>query len=237
MQQPDRADETKSTDAGQSPGTTPPSAIPDRQARIRSFRPILIFDIVGPLVAYSVLRSHGASQVLALILAGILPAIGVLIDVIHNRSLDVVGCVVLGGLLLGAILGLPTHSPRAVLLEGSVVTGAFALAALGSLFTKRPLMFHLAQAALGGAHSLGAGTSTSATTPTPAHAATSASSPSSGDWRSCSKPPKSRCHRDVVHRLRPHLHPGRALSAHRHPPYLDDGLGPSDPATDRSPTT
>lgn len=153
MQQPDRADETKSTHAGRSPGTTPPSAIPDRQARIRSFRPILIFDIVGPLVAYNVLRSHGASQVLALILAGILPAIGVLIDVIHNRSLDVVGCVVLGGLLLGAILGLLTHSPRAVLLEGSVVTATFALAALGSLFTKRPLMFHFAQATLGGARS------------------------------------------------------------------------------------
>ncbi len=153
MQQPDSADATRSTRAGQSPGTTRHSAMADRQARIRGLPRILIFDIVGPLIAYNVLRSHGTSQVLALILSGILPAIGVLIDVVQKHSLDVVGCVALGGLLLGAILGLLTHSPRAVLLEGSVVTAAFALAALGSLLTKRPLMFYFAQAAMGGAHS------------------------------------------------------------------------------------
>lgn len=89
---------------------------------------------------------------LALILAGTLPAIGVLIDFTRNRALDVVGCVVLGGLLLGALLGLVTHSPRAVLLEGSIITAASALSALGSLLTRRPLMFHFAQAAMGGRH-------------------------------------------------------------------------------------
>lgn len=125
----------------------------DRSDRLRGLRRILIFDIAGPLIAYNVLRSHGSSQVLALILSGILPAIGVLIDFTRNHSLDVVGFVVLGGLLLGAVLGLLTHSPRAVLLEGSVVTAAFALSALGSLLAERPLMFHFAQAAMGGEHS------------------------------------------------------------------------------------
>jgi hypothetical protein len=79
-----------------------------------------------------------------------LPAIGVLIDFAHHRRLDVVGAVVLGGILCGVILGLITHSPRALLLEGSVVTGAFALTALASLRARRPLMFHFALASMGG---------------------------------------------------------------------------------------
>jgi uncharacterized membrane protein len=114
---------------------------------------MLILDIAGPLIAYDVLRSHDVSQVLALILAGVLPAIGVLVDIVRSRTLDVIGCFVLGGLLLGAFLGLVTHSPRAVLLEGSIVTGAFALAALASLAARRPLMFYFAQATMGGQHS------------------------------------------------------------------------------------
>lgn len=114
---------------------------------------MLLLDVAGPLIAYSVLRSHGASTVLALILSGILPAIGVLIDFRRQRSLDVVGAVVLGGIACGVILGLITHSGRALLLEGSVVTGVFALAALGSLRARRPLMFHFAVGSMGGPHS------------------------------------------------------------------------------------
>lgn len=155
MQGPQSADAEGKISTGNPPVTTPLAGTPGRMERIRGLRRMLIFDIAGPLIAYNVLHSHGASEVLALILAGTLPAIGVLIDFRRNRALDVIGCVVLGGLLVGAVLGLVTHSPRAVLLEGSIVTAAFALAALGSLFTRRPLMFHFAQAAIGGRHSPG----------------------------------------------------------------------------------
>ncbi len=80
---------------------------------------------------------------LALILSGILPAAGVLIDFVRHRTLDVVGAVVLGGIVCVVILGVVTHSGRALLLEGSVVTAAFGLAALASLRARRPLRFHL----------------------------------------------------------------------------------------------
>lgn len=155
MPGPQSADAAETISAGNPPVTTPLAGMAGRMERIRGLRRMLIFDIAGPLIAYNVLRSDGVSQVLALILAGTLPAIGVLIDFRRNRALDVIGCVVLGGLLLGAILGLITNSPRAVLLEGSIVTAAFAVAALGSLFARRPLMFHFAQAAMGGRHSPG----------------------------------------------------------------------------------
>ncbi len=155
VEEPHSAETAKPISAGESPLTTPLPGTGGRMERIRGLRRILVFDIAGPLIAYNALHSHGASQVLALILAGVLPALGVLVDFGRNRSLDVVGCVVLGGLLLAALLGLITDSPRAVLLEGSIVTAAFALSALGSLFTRRPLMFYFARAAMGGEHSAG----------------------------------------------------------------------------------
>jgi uncharacterized membrane protein len=150
---PYTSDAIEPVSAGEPPLTTPSRGWGGRMERIRGLRRIVVFDIAGPLVAYNVLRSHGTSKVVALVLAGVLPAIGVLIDWRRDRRLDAVGCVVLVGLLLGALLGLITHSPRAVLLEGSIVTAAFALCALGSLFTRRPLMFHLAQTTAGGEHS------------------------------------------------------------------------------------
>jgi hypothetical protein len=137
MQAPHSAGESELISEPIPPRTPPLIGLAARLERLRGLRKMLIFDIAGPLIAYNVLHSHGTSQVLALILAGTLPAIGVLIDFTRNRALDVVGCVVLGGLLLGALLGLVTHSPRAVLLEGSIVTAAFALSALGSLPTTR----------------------------------------------------------------------------------------------------
>jgi hypothetical protein len=112
-----------------------------RRARLLSIVKIAVFDVGGPLVLYSVLRGHGFSAVAALILSGIFPAIGVAISIIQNRRLDVIGVLVLGGILVGTVLGLISHSARLVLIEGSVPTGLFGLACLGSLWARRPLMY------------------------------------------------------------------------------------------------
>ncbi len=105
---------------------------------------IAIFDIAGPLVLYTVLRSAGLSAVSALILSGACPAIGVVAGVIRHRRLDVIGALVLAGILVGTVIGLASHNARLVLLEGSVPTAFFGLACLGSLWARRPLMFSFA---------------------------------------------------------------------------------------------
>ena len=105
---------------------------------------IVIFDIAGPLVLYSLLRNAGVSTVSALLLSGVFPAAGVGINALRNRRLDVVGALVLAGIALGAVLGLVTHSARLMLLEGSVPTAVFGFACLGSLWAQRPLMYGLA---------------------------------------------------------------------------------------------
>jgi hypothetical protein len=114
------------------------------RARVEGFAQIAVFDIGGPLVVYQVLRSHGASEVKALVLSGIFPALGVLYGVVRHRRIDAIGALVLIGIAVGTILGLASGNARLVLVEGSVPTGIFGLVCLGSLWTRRPLIYRFA---------------------------------------------------------------------------------------------
>jgi hypothetical protein len=60
-------------------------------SRLRSIVMIAVFDIAGPLVACSLLRSAGLSTVTALVLSGVFPAAGVLIVIVQHRRVDAVG--------------------------------------------------------------------------------------------------------------------------------------------------
>ena len=119
-------------------------ARPEIAARLQSVAKIAVIDVAAPLIAYRLLRSAGLSTVSALVLSGVFPALGVAFSVIRHRRLEVVGALVLAGILAGTVLGLVSHSARAVLLEGSVPTAIFGLGCLGSLRTRRPLMFGMA---------------------------------------------------------------------------------------------
>ena len=110
-------------------------------------------DIVGPLVVYEVCRRAGVPTVWALVVSGFPPAVGVLVDWLRWRTLEVVGAVVLGGIALSIMLALLSNDPRVVLLEGAAMTAAFGVACLISLGRRRPLIFYFAQAFFGGRHS------------------------------------------------------------------------------------
>jgi hypothetical protein len=114
------------------------------RSRLWSAAKIVIFDIAGPLVAYSMLRSAGLSAVSALVLSGVLPGVAVLGGLIRHRRLDAVGVLVLAGIAVGSVLGLLTGNPRLVLVEGSVPTAVFGLLCLASLRSRRPLIFRFA---------------------------------------------------------------------------------------------
>jgi intracellular septation protein A len=113
-------------------------------SRLRSVVMIAVFDIAGPLAAYSLLRSAGFSTVTALVLSGVFPAAGVLFGIIQHRRVDAIGVLVLAGIAVGAILGLVSHNAKLVLDEGSVPTAVFGLICLGSLATPKPLIYRLA---------------------------------------------------------------------------------------------
>lgn len=128
-----------SRDAERTVGTRPSA-----RDRLRPILKVLILDIAAPLATYSLLRSAGMTTVAALVLSGVVPAFGVAAGIIRHHRLDVVGALVLAGIVVGTVLGLVTHSPRLVLTEGSVPTAVLGVACLGSLCTSRPLMFGFA---------------------------------------------------------------------------------------------
>jgi hypothetical protein len=138
------------TEAGTGPGTEPGTSL--RQwlpNRLRQLAMMIVFDLAGPLVVYSLLHSHGRSAVTALVFSGLPPAIGILISALVDRRLDVIGAVVLAGIAVGTLLGLTSHSAKLFLVEGSVPTTVFALACLLSARTRRPLIFRLALEVVG----------------------------------------------------------------------------------------
>ena len=110
---------------------------------------ILVFDLGGPLAAYSLLRSGGMATVGALIISGIFPALGIAIGALVDRRLDVIGVVVLAGLAVGTVLGLISNNARLYLVEGAVPSLVFALACLVSLRAAKPLIYRFAVELLG----------------------------------------------------------------------------------------
>jgi intracellular septation protein A len=137
-------DHTTVAETEQAPAGSPSRTGSPMAARFRSIAMIVIFDVVAPLVAYSQFRSAGLSAVTALLLSGVFPAAGVAIGAIVNRRIDVVGVLVLTGIVVGTVLGLVTHNAKLVLVEGSVPTAVFGVACLGSLRARRPLMYTFA---------------------------------------------------------------------------------------------
>jgi hypothetical protein len=119
-------------------------------SRLWSAAKIVVFDIAGPLAAYSMLRSAGLSAVSALVLSGVLPGVAVLGGLIRHRRLDAVGALVLAGIAVGSALGLLSGNARLMLVEGSVPTAVFGLLCLASLRSRRPLIFRFALEFMGG---------------------------------------------------------------------------------------
>jgi hypothetical protein len=83
--------------AGQ-PAGQPGAELPPAGARLKAAFRIAAFDVVGPVIAYALLRKAGLSAVTALIVSGVLPAIGVTTNAIQRRQLDIIGAVVLAAL-------------------------------------------------------------------------------------------------------------------------------------------
>lgn len=110
----------------------------------RSLVHLVVFDVAGPLAVYYGLRSSGTSTVVSLVVSGLVPAIGIVLEVRRHRRIDPIGVVVLLGILTGTVVGLVSGSARLVLLDGVVPTAVLAAVCFGSLLTARPLMFRTA---------------------------------------------------------------------------------------------
>jgi hypothetical protein len=112
---------------------------------LRSLLPILVLDIACPYLAYHYLRQRlprmPPSQ--ALLLSGVFPVLNNLRSLVRSRTLDIIGVVILVGIVVGAASAFVTGDPKLLLIRESFVTGALALVCLASLLWRRPLLFFI----------------------------------------------------------------------------------------------
>lgn len=123
-------------------------------ARGTDLRPILrsiVLNAVVPVVLYSLSKHYlAASEVVALSIAAIFPAVDSGWGVIRRRRLDVIALIALLSIavsIVGVALG---GSPKILLIRESFFTGALGLACFLSLLLPRPLMFYFGRQFMAG---------------------------------------------------------------------------------------
>lgn len=113
-----------------------------RGTMLRRMLPTLLFNAVVPLLINILARPY-MSAIDALLLASSIPALFTLSNLIWKKHIDVLGLLVVAGLLLTAAFALVFKSPQLLLLQGSAVNGLFGVVMLISLLFPRPILFYL----------------------------------------------------------------------------------------------
>ncbi len=112
---------------------------------LRGLFPILVVDVACPYLAYRLLTQYvpGISTTVALGLAGVFPAGGSVASLARRRRLDIIGAIVLTGIVVSIAAVLLGGDPKIVLIRESFVTGALGIVCLVSLLFQRPLLFYI----------------------------------------------------------------------------------------------
>jgi hypothetical protein len=124
--------------------TSGSTSTPVRIPTLKSIVPALFFDGLCPYLTYLVATRYShTSELVALCLSAIVPAVKGLTDVIRRARIDFIGAVVLAGVAVSAAAVLIGGRPRLILIRESFVTGTLGMLALSSLTWKRPLLFYI----------------------------------------------------------------------------------------------
>ena len=119
---------------------------------------LLVLDIGAPIGLYYGLRAAGLSNLVALGAGAVVPAIGVIVQLVTRRRLDGVGGVVVVSVLATIALSFITASPRFLLARDGFITalwGLWFLATLRARWARRPAAFALARPLMEGRRSFG----------------------------------------------------------------------------------
>ena len=119
------------------------------QDRLAALAPIFIFDVAGPLAIYFGARRAGLSTVASLVISGVLPASRVIATIARRRRVDVIGALVLSGIVLATAAGLISDNARLYLLDGLVPTVVLGGVCVLSLLWEKPMMFRIALETMG----------------------------------------------------------------------------------------
>ncbi len=137
------------------------AAMAPRRFLLSSFRaliPTLILDVGGTMLVYYLLLPHFAStSVLPLLGASLVPVISNVMNFMRRRSFDIVGLIVLIGLIAGVVTALFGGGQRWLLVRESFVTGIVGIVLLVSPVFKKPLGYYIVREFLTANEALPAG--------------------------------------------------------------------------------
>lgn len=114
-------------------------------ASIRALLPTLAFDIAGTMIVFYVMQRFffPGNSIWPILAASLVPAISNVFNFIRRGSFDVIGLIVLIGLLVGILPALFAGSQRLLLVRESFVTGFLGLVLIVSAVLHRPLAFYV----------------------------------------------------------------------------------------------
>jgi hypothetical protein len=112
---------------------------------LRSALPGLVIDGLLPFLTYMLLTSYvpSLSEVVALGLSAVFPTVNGLISIIRRRRLDIIGAIVLLGIVVSIVATVAGGSPKLMLIRESGVAVALGVVCLTSFLWPRPLMFYI----------------------------------------------------------------------------------------------
>jgi hypothetical protein len=111
----------------------------------RAILPSLIIDGLLPFVTYLLLTTYvpSISQVTALGLSAIFPAVNGIVTIVRRRHLDIIGTIVLISIVISIFATVLGGDAKLLLIRESFVTGALGVVCLSSFLWPRPLMFYI----------------------------------------------------------------------------------------------
>ena len=123
---------------------------PNQSTLIRTMLRVLVVNAAIPYACYTLLKAHHASDLTALGIAALAPALEAVVSVLRSRQVNIISLFVLGDLLIGFIALFLGGDPRLVVLRSSFFTGVLGLSCFVSLLFPRPLMFFVGRSLIAG---------------------------------------------------------------------------------------
>jgi hypothetical protein len=116
---------------------------------------LALLDIGAPIGLYYGLRGAGVSNLVALGAGALVPAVGVIVQLVTRRRLDGVGWVVVISVLATIALSLVTDDTRFLLARDGFITALWGVWFLATLRARRPAAFRLARPLMEGRRPFG----------------------------------------------------------------------------------
>jgi hypothetical protein len=123
--------------------------------RLRRQLALLAFDVAAPTGFYYVLRGAGASNLVALSIAALIPALAAGYRLVVKHQIDPVALVVLGTIVISIAASVIAHDVRFLLARDGFSTALWGLWFLATLRSRRPAAFMFARPLMEGRRLLG----------------------------------------------------------------------------------